>query len=92
MRYALITLTAALAFAPGPALAYENFIPLGQNYSPEQSELPPINSEQDRINSQVDIFESEIYNRQRTAKEFSSQLQRFTNDQELRGSSDFIDY
>ena len=92
MRYALIALTAALAFAPVPALAYENFIPLGQNYSPEQSELPPINSEQARINSQLDIFESEIYNRQRSAKEFSSQLQRFSNDQELRGSSDFIDY
>ncbi len=92
MRYALIALTAALAFAPLPALAYENFIPLGQNYSPEQSELPPINSEQARINSQLDIFESEIYNRQRSAKEFSSQLQRFSNDQELRGSSDFIDY
>ena len=92
MRYALITLTAALAIATTPALAYENFIPLGQNYSPDQSELPPINSDRDRINSQVDIFESEIYNRQRTAKEFSSQLQQFTNDQELRGSSAFIDY
>ena len=92
MRYAFIALAAALGFAPAPALAYENFIPLGHNYSPEQSELPAINSEQDRVNAQVDIYESEIYNRQRTAKTFSSQLDRFSNDQELRGSGEFIDY
>lgn len=92
MRYAFITLTAALVLAPAPASAYENFIPLGHNYSPEQSQLPAINSEQDRVNAQVDIYESEIYNRQRSAKTFSSQLDRFSNDQELRGSGEFIDY
>ena len=92
MRLALTILAATLALAPAPAFAYENFIPLGHNYAPDDPELPTLNSEQDRLNSQVDIYESEIYNRQRRAKIFSSQLDRFKSEQEYNGSSDFIDY
>ncbi len=88
----VIALLAALAFPASPALAYENFIPLGHNYSPGNSELPEFNSAQDKLNAQVDIYEAEIYTRQRTAKSFSSQLQRFSNEQEFKGSSEFIDY
>ena len=87
----IIALLAAVIWA-GPALAYENFIPLGHNYSPGNSELPEFNSAQDKINAQVDIYEAEIYMRQRTAKAFSSQLERFTSEQEFDGSSEFIDY
>jgi hypothetical protein len=92
MRIAITLLSAALAFTPVPAFAYENFIPLGHNYSPDNPELPSLNSDVDQLNSQVDIYEAEIYTRQRTAKTFSSQLDRFANDQELSGSSEFIDY
>lgn len=88
----VIVACAALTVMTAPALAYENFIPLGHAYSPEDAELPPINSDQERIISQTDVYEAEIYTRQRTAKQFSSQLERFRNDQELRGGSDFIDY
>lgn len=91
MRLAALTLAAVLGFA-APAFAYENFIPLGHNYAPDDPELPAFSSDQDRLNAQVDIYESEIYNRQRRAKVFSSQLDRFRNDQEYRAGSDFIDY
>ena len=50
-------------------------------------ELPAFNSEQDRLNSQVDIYESEIYTRLRRAKMFSSQLDHFSNDQELQAAA-----
>jgi hypothetical protein len=92
MRISSLLLLAAVAFAPAPALAYENYIPLGHSYSPDDSVLPEFNSDQDKLNSEVDIYESEIYNRQRRAKVFSSELDRFKNDQEISGSSDFIDY
>ena len=92
MRIVFAAVVASLAFAPVPAFAYENFIPLGHNYSPDNSELTEINSEEYKLNAQVDIYEAEIYRRQRTAKSFNSQLDRFANDQEFKGSSEFIDY
>ena len=91
MRIAAITVLAVLGLT-SPALAYENFIPLGHNYAPDDSELPAFGSDQDKLNGEVDIYESEIYNRQRRAKVFSSQLDRFRNDQEFRRNNDFIDY
>ena len=90
MRIAIITLSALLASAP--AMAFENFIPLGHNYSPDDQTMPEFNSDADRLNSQVDIYETEIYTRQRRAKQFSSNLDQFSNNQELKGASDFIDY
>ncbi len=92
MRAFLAVLFAASALQVLPAIAYENFIPLGHSYSPDTPELPAFNSEEDRINSQVDIYESEIYNRQRRAKIFSSQFQQFRSEQELKGGGEFIDY
>ena len=88
--FAFLLLTCALW--PTQAGAYENFIPLGHNYSPDDSVLPELNSRQDQINAQVDIFESDVYTRARRAKEFRSNLDQFSNSQELKGSSDFIDY
>lgn len=87
---AILLVTAALQVVP--AVAYENFIPMGHSYSPDSPELPAFNSDEDRLTSQTDIYESEIYNRQRRAKSFASDFQRFRSDQELKGGSTFIDY
>lgn len=94
MRSVAIAIFAAvLGAGASPALAFENFIPLGHNYAPEDSQLPRLNSDQDKINAQVDIYETEIYTRERIAKSFSSRLDHFSNDQELNSrNSDFIDY
>lgn len=90
MKHAI--LAAALVLMPLPAAAYENFIPLGHNYSPDEPVLPPLNSTQDDVNAQVDIFEADIYTRQRAAKQFQSRLDQFYNNQELEGADTFIDY
>ncbi len=92
MRIAIIAFAAAFGFAASPALAYENFIPLGHNYSPDNSELPEFNSTEDQVNGQVDIYEADIWTRQRAAKSFSSRLNQFSNNQEMDGGSPFIDY
>lgn len=92
MRLFAILLAATALSQATPAFAYENFIPMGHNYSPDSPELPEFNSEQDRINAQVDIYETEIYTRQRRAKVFSSNLDHFDNNQEISGSNNFIDY
>ncbi len=92
MRLFIAAAALVLALPAVPVSAYENFIPLGHAYSPDDPQLPAFNSAQDQINSRVDIYESEIYVRQRTAKEFNSQLTQFSNDQELKGGRDFIDY
>ena len=92
MRLLAILLAATALSQAAPALAYENFIPMGHNYSPDDPELPEFNSEQDRVNAQVDIYETEIYGRQRRAKVFSSNLDHFSNNHEISSSRDFIDY
>lgn len=92
MRIAAIIFATGLVLLPAPAFAYENFIPLGNNYSPDEPTLPAFNSERDRVNAQVDIYEADIWTRQRAAKSFSSRLDQFSNSQELKGGSDFIDY
>ena len=92
MRIGAVLLLFACALWPVRAGAYENFIPLGHSYAPGDSVLPPLNSRQDRINAQVDIFESDVYTRAREAKEFRSRLDQFSNNQELKGASTFIDY
>lgn len=91
MRIAL-GLLAAVTLWITPAFAYENFIPLGFNYSPDNSRLPDINSPEYQLNTQVDIYEAEIYTRQRAAKSQNSQLEQFANDQQYERNSDFIDY
>jgi hypothetical protein len=90
MRF-LILGCAVLALSPAPAMAVENFIPLGQNYAPGDDEVPPIGSEQDRINAQVDIFETENYGRALREKQFESRLNQFQ--QVPRGlDEEFLDY
>lgn len=94
MRIVLAAIILGLtAFAAAPASAFENFIPLGHNYSPDDSVLPDFNSEQDKLNGQVDIFETEIYTRQRFLKEQNTYLRRFLNSQQGNGGTiGFIDY
>lgn len=93
MRVVFAAMIAGLVLAPVPALAVENFIPLGHNYAPDDSVLPEFNSEQDRINGQVDIYETEIHTRQRFQKENNTYVRRFLNSQSgTGGSMEFIDY
>jgi hypothetical protein len=93
MRVLLVAAILGLAAATSPVFGYENFIPLGHNYSPDDSVMPDLNSDQDRLNGQVDIFESEIYTRQRYMKEQNTYLRRFLNSQQgTGGTSTFIDY
>ena len=93
MRVFLAVVVAGLLAAPVPALAVENFIPLGHNYAPDDSVMPEFNSEQDRLNGQVDIYETEIYTRQRLEKENNTYVRRFLNSQSgTGGTMDYIDY
>ena len=73
MRF-LILGCAILALSHAPAMAVENFIPLGHNYAPGDDQIPPIGSEQDRINAQVDIYETENYGRALREKQLESRL------------------
>jgi hypothetical protein len=90
MRLALVAITAILAAQS--AWALENFIPLGQNYSPGDSVLPELNSYEDRLNANVDIYESQRRVEQRFQVEQGSYLRRFQNEQELTGGDYSIDY
>ena len=74
MRFMILGCAAALALSAMPASAYENFIPLGQNYAPGDDQVPPIGSEQDKINAQVDIYETENYNRALREKQLDSRI------------------
>ena len=90
MRLAIALLVSALAAAP--ALAYENFIPLGHNYSPDDQVLPEFSGTQDQINSQTDLYETEVYIGERYQAEQDSHMKRFLNNQELEGGDYSIDY
>lgn len=82
MRIAILAAVAALALAPLPAMADENFIPLGQDYGLGNDSLPPLNSAKDKFNAQVDIYQSEVYNRELSQKQFDSRIYNLINDQE----------
>ena len=94
MRISSVLFAAAVALVSmtPAAFAYENFIPLGQSYTPDEHTLPKLGSERDRFNAQVDIYESQIYNRERNQKILSSRMEQFSNDHEFTGRSGFIDY
>ena len=71
----------ALALSALPALADENFIPMGQDYGLGQDAAPPLDSEQSKFNAQVDIYQSEVYNRNMSKKQFDSRIFNLTNEQ-----------
>ena len=81
MRYSLIAIAALVAASALPALADENFIPMGQDYSMGQNTIPPLDSEESKFNAQVDIYQSEVYNRNLNQKQFDSRLFNLENEQ-----------
>ncbi len=84
MRSSILAAVAALtlALATLPAIADENFIPLGQDYGLGNDDLPPLNSAKEKFNAQVDVYQSEVYNRQLSQKQFDSRIFNLINDQE----------
>ena len=81
MRYSLLAAAAFLAVTALPALADQNFIPMGQDYSVGNDAAPPLDSEQSKFNAQVDIYQSEVYNRNISKKEFDSRIFNLTNEE-----------
>jgi hypothetical protein len=85
----------ALCVAAGvsaPALAYENFIPLGTGYSTEVGELTEPGSEEGQAIIRADEYETEIYLEGRKAIELDSRLRQFSSEAENTGADTFIDY
>jgi hypothetical protein len=76
----------------GPALAYENFIPLGTGYSTDVTEVPGFDTERGQVNQQADIIETEIYRAEQDKAAAESSLRRFFSDSEVSGSDTSIDY
>ncbi len=91
MRRIILSIACAGALF-GPALAAENFIPGGHTYSPDNIPLPPLNSKQDDINLNADLIQSQINRQQRERKLLDSQIERFTNEQELKGGDFSFEY
>jgi hypothetical protein len=91
MRRLIVGMVALAGFV-APALAYENFIPLGTGYSSEVDSLPDFESEQSRINAQADLYETELYWQGRRDIEADSAFRRFQSDSELVGGDVSIDY
>ncbi len=81
MRYSLFAAAAVLAISAMPALADQNFIPMGQDYALGNDSAPPLDSEQSKFNAQVDIYQSEVYNRNLDKKQFDSRIFNLTNSQ-----------
>lgn len=92
MRIALLALIPFAISVASPALAYENFIPMGTGYSTEVDSLPDFASEAGQINQQADVYETEIYRKARNAAEFDSRMRQFFSDSESNGSDYYIDY
>lgn len=81
MRYSILIASAALALSALPALADQNFIPMGQDYGLGQDAAPPLDSQQSKFNAQVDIYQSEVYNRNMDKKVFDSRIFNLANEQ-----------
>jgi hypothetical protein len=92
MRGTLAFLAVISVLWPASAQAFENFIPLGHNYSPDEQVLPEFNSRKDRINLQTDIYETEVYVEERSERADISFLNRFISSQESSGADYSIDY
>ena len=89
------TLAAALLFAAvsaAPAVAYDNFIPLGTGYSTHKSSMAQLGSSEDQVSNQTDLFETEIYRAQEAERDHDNYVRRFVSNPEATGSDQFIDY
>jgi hypothetical protein len=82
----------ALGIFMTPALAYENFIPLGTGYSTAIDSIPEFSSRRDALNVQADIFETENYRRMREQRAYDSMFSRFFSDADFKGGNTALDY
>lgn len=80
------------AIVASPAMAYENFIPLGTGYSPDVSEVPAFESEDGRKIARSDSYETDIYLKMRKKIEDESRLRQFFSDRNSTGLDSHIDY
>jgi hypothetical protein len=92
MMMRALLLAGIAAMLAGPAIAYENFIPMGTGYSTEVDSLPSFDSEHGQVIQQTDIYESEIYRKQRSQLEFTHHLRQFQSDATFTGIDTYIDY
>lgn len=90
--FATVVLVGLFGSAQAPALAYENFIPLGAGYSSEVDSLPNFDSPAGDTSAKTDIYETELYFKARKEIEADSFFRRFQSDNELQGGDTFIDY
>lgn len=88
----ILAVLAVLTVPSAPALAYENFIPLGTGYSTAVGSLPLFESEEGQVIQKTDIYESEIYRRARGDAEFDSRMRQFFSDGEAMGPDYYLDY
>ena len=75
-----------------PALAYENFIPLGTGYSADVDSLPGLESDVSGAISKADVYETELYFKARKAAEDESYFRRFQSNTEFDGGDSSLDY
>jgi hypothetical protein len=81
-----------LTAAATPALAYENFIPLGAGYSPNVSAVPEFDSADGKKIARSDSYETDIYVKMRKKIEDESRLRQFFSDRNSTGLDGHIDY
>ncbi len=90
MRLKQILLVGAVVCGSfAPALAYENFIPLGTGYSTKVSELPAVNSDAQSLAVQTDIYETEIYRRALEQRNHNSAIKRFFSNSDFSTPDQF---
>lgn len=87
-----LCLVSTICVVSGPALSYENFIPLGTGYSTDITEVPAFGSERAQVTQEADIIETEIYRADKEKAAAESSLRRFFSDTEVSGSDSSIDY
>ncbi len=91
MRLPFLTCFLFAAVA-GPAVAYENYIPLGTGYSGTVSALPEFGSDEGRIAETSDVYETEIYLKGRKRAEEDSRLRQFFSDRDSNSIDGHLDY
>jgi hypothetical protein len=74
-----------------PAMAYENFIPLGTGYSTDVSTIPALDSDAQSVTTQTDIYETELYRKHLDDQKNFSHLRRFLQNSDS-SSTESVDY
>jgi hypothetical protein len=90
--FKLVLCIGAAVAAVTPALAYENYIPLGTGYSSNVDSLPSFDSVEGQVSQQSDVYETEIYLLGRKRVEADSRFREFFSDAESTGADSHIDY